>query len=115
MQQLRVEASGFFAQSSLGGHRNDVIDNQLEVALIRSHLAPDPDVIPRDEGPGALGQDVAPDPGHHGAALIAQHHGEKRFAGLVGAALRLAHQEKLLHRGAFLEFAYGLMGHRWSL
>ena len=52
---------------------------------------------------GAFLEDVVPDPGHDGAAFVAQYQGEVGFAGFIGAALRLAHQEELLYRGAFLQ------------
>jgi hypothetical protein len=111
VQQFRVEVLEIFPQDPQGVHGTDVLDGELEFAFVRTHQALDPHVVARGEGPGAPGQNVAPDPGHHAAAFVTQDQGEEGFAGFVGAALHLAHQEKLLHLGAFLEFGDELVGH----
>ena len=81
------------------------------LALVGIHLALDSHVIPWGEGTGTLGQGLAPDPGHHGAAPIAQHQGQVRGAAFIGAALHLAHQEELVYRHAFLQLVNKVMGH----
>ena len=81
------------------------------LAPVGVHLALDPDIVTRGEGPGTFGQNFAPDPAHDGAGLVAKHQGEVGFTGFVGAGLHLAQEKELLHQGAFLQLVDELMGH----
>ncbi len=114
-EQLRVILLEVPAQVPKGRHGVDITDVELKFTLVGLNLRLDSHMISRGEGPGAFGQHFVPDPGHHGAALVPQDQGEVGLAGLVRAALRLAHQEILLHGVAFLKVGNQLMGHDSSL
>jgi hypothetical protein len=92
-----------------------IFDFYLEFFLVGVHLALDPHEISDRKRARVFLEDVVPDRGLDGAALIAQDQGEVGLAGFIGAALGLAHQEELLHRVAFLQVGNQLMGHRSSL
>ena len=115
MEQVRVVLFQVLAQGPERLHGVDITDGKLEFAFIRTHLPLDPHMIPRRKRSRTPGQDIAPNPAYHSAAFIPQDQGEVGFAGLVGAAFGLAHQEILLHHGAVLELRNRLMGHDLGL
>ena len=114
-EQFRIESAEVSSPGTDALFGFQIFDVYLDLLLVGVHLALDPHVISDRKRARVFLEDVVPDLGHDGAALIPQHQGEVGFAGFIDAALGLAHQKELLHRVTFLQLGNQLMGHGSSL